>query len=83
MKKNQKNLWKWKDKFLGGIKQMLMKHEIIGSEKPIIFEKKANHYTYDEIVYIGENPEKYIHVGFMPIYVGDNQMFEKLYVKGE
>jgi|APAga8741244001_1050109.scaffolds.fasta_scaffold10352_2 hypothetical protein len=60
------------------------KHEIEGSEMPIIFKKADNQLTYDEIVNLQENPAKYEHVGFMPIYpTAAEQLFEKVYEKGE
>lgn len=59
------------------------KHEVVGSEMPIIFNKAENQFTYDEIVNLQENPAKYVHVGFIPVYPTGEQLFEKVYEKGE
>ncbi|MCM3405521.1 hypothetical protein [Cytobacillus oceanisediminis] len=61
----------------------LSKSEIVGSDKPVIFNKKEGQFTYDELINIGELPENYEHVGFKPTYLGNQQMFEKIYQKGE
>ncbi|MGG1021184.1 hypothetical protein ABE151_17655 [Bacillus paralicheniformis] len=59
------------------------KSEIIGSEKPVVFEKGESQFTYDELINIGENPEEYNFIGFSPVYLNDTQLFVKLYQKGE
>ncbi|MEK5104997.1 hypothetical protein MKX83_23950 [Cytobacillus sp. FSL M8-0252] len=61
----------------------LNKSEIVGSDKPIFFNKEEGQFTYDELIYADEDPNTYQHVGFVTLYIGDKQMFEKIYQKGE
>ncbi|MED3677107.1 MULTISPECIES: hypothetical protein [Bacillus amyloliquefaciens group] len=61
----------------------LEKSEIVGSELPVIFEKRNEQFTYEELIYIGENPNQYDHIGYLPVYLNDKQLFTKLYEKGE
>ncbi|CAI6330594.1 hypothetical protein [Bacillus subtilis] len=61
----------------------LEKSEVVGSELPVIFEKSNAQFTYEELIYIGENPSEYEHIGFFPVYINDKQLFAKLYEKGE
>ncbi|MFS0783363.1 hypothetical protein [Bacillus sp. 1P06AnD] len=61
---------------------LLEKYEITGSEMPIFMKKEENHLTHEEIVYLGERIEEYVNVGFIPVYLGNKQMFEKVFIKG-
>lgn len=61
---------------------MLQKHEIIGSELPIIFEKENKHFTHEELIYLKQDLKEFEHVAFLPTYVGNVQLFEKIYSKG-
>lgn len=61
----------------------LNKSEIVGSDKPVIFNKGDNQFTYDELINTGENPSTYEHVGFATVYLNGQQLFEKVYQKGE
>ncbi|MCM3227574.1 hypothetical protein [Terribacillus saccharophilus] len=60
---------------------MLKKNDIVGSEKPIFFEREDEHFTYDELVIMEENLNDYEHVGYEPSYIGKEQFFEKLYAR--
>ncbi len=60
---------------------MLKPHEIIGSELPIIEEKQLGMFTYQELVYLQEEPRNYQVAGFIKGTVED--LFIQIYTKKE
>ncbi|MED5094473.1 hypothetical protein [Bacillus safensis] len=60
---------------------MLEKSQIVGSEKIVIFEKTSSQFNFDQLVNLGESLNDYEVVGYSPVYVGDRQLFEKVYEK--
>lgn len=58
---------------------MLKPHEIIGSELPIIEEKEVGMFTYQELVYLQEDPHDYQVSGHMKGSVED--LFIRIYTK--
>lgn len=62
---------------------MLHISEITGTDKPVITEKEKDMFTYDELVYIGENPAEYKLAAFIRIDKNSDELYEKLYTKSE
>ena len=62
---------------------MLQKHEIEGSDLPVILEKTEGQFTLNELIGLEEDPKEYEVVGFNPFYLGTEQFFNKLYMKKE
>lgn len=55
--------------------------ELTGTDKPILQEKKDGMFTFDELVYNYENTNEYEAVAYMPETTGDDEFYQKLYVK--
>lgn len=62
---------------------MLHISEIIGTDKPVLTHKDTGLFTYDELVYIGENPTEYTVAAFIRIDDNSEEFYEKLYSKSE
>lgn len=60
---------------------MLHFSEISGAAHPILNEKETGMFTYDEIIYVGENPSDYKVVGFIRINNDSDDFYEKVYNK--
>ncbi|EJP0467936.1 hypothetical protein NVA59_005411 [Escherichia coli] len=58
---------------------MLKAHEILGTDKPIYREKQAEHFSFDELLFLNENPEKYSVVGYVQVIKYQQVFFEPVY----
>lgn len=60
---------------------MLKAHEILGTDKPILEEKEAQHFFLDEITYLNENPEQYEIVAYLQIIKNQQVFYKPVYAK--
>lgn len=58
---------------------MLKSHEILGTDKPIYREKGDEHFFFEELLFLNENPEKYSVVGYVQVIKFQQVFFEPVY----
>ena len=53
--------------------------EVTGTDKPILISKEKGTFTYEEIIYTGQDPANFEHAAFLT--TEDESLFDKLYSK--
>lgn len=53
--------------------------EVTGTDKPVFVSKEKDTFTYEEIIYTGQDPTNFKHVAFLT--TEDEHLFDKLYSK--
>lgn len=55
--------------------------EITGAEQEIVNTKAEGQFTYEELIYLGEDPSDYEVVAYMPLDASYEMLYQKLYSK--
>ncbi len=58
---------------------MLKAYEILGTDKPIFKDRKAEHFFLDELVHLKENPKNYSVVGYVQVMKFQSIFFKPVY----
>lgn len=58
---------------------MLVAHEILGTDKPILQKREAEHFFLAELVHLNENPEHYSIVGYVHQIKFNKSFFKPIY----